>query len=32
MFKQLNFPILVIHPAIGQNNVAGRQLAALASK
>ena len=29
MFKQLNFPILVIHPAIGQNNVAGRQLAAL---
>lgn len=29
MFKQLNFPILVIHPAIGQTNVAGRQLAAL---
>ncbi|UJJ31757.1 Orn/Lys/Arg family decarboxylase [Halopseudomonas maritima] len=29
MFKQLNFPILLIHPAIGQNNVAGRQLDAL---
>ncbi|HCL41421.1 MAG TPA: lysine decarboxylase, partial [Pseudomonas sp.] len=29
MFKQLNFPILLIHPAIGQNNVAGRQLEAL---
>lgn len=29
MFKQLNFPILVIHPAIGRSNVAGRQLAAL---
>ena len=29
MFKQLNFPILIIHPAIGQSNVAGRQLAAL---
>ena len=29
MFKHLNFPILVINPAIGLHNVAGTQLDAL---
>ncbi|MFZ2289567.1 MAG: Orn/Lys/Arg decarboxylase N-terminal domain-containing protein [Halopseudomonas yangmingensis] len=29
MFKQLNFPILIIHPQSGQPDIAGRQLQAL---